>query len=516
MTAEELKQHLIQDFDLVIFRDIADAWHQHRAIFDIFKSVSRAVFEPNQRLVFYTAHDPEPAFLDHIQRAAARIDISNFFILIVCPFDITDKLRESNRQHGYDDVIIGSMRLPLAETRAFGAKGWYNLQTMCALPFSSISLGPAGHARPCCKFQTTTGRVGAQGITEVFYNSSMQRLREEMLEGRRPEGCQVCWQSEDTGTQSLRQLAMIKYGDQLDQQWLDDVQLRDFTWSPMSLCNFSCRICCPENSTAIAVERIRFSDDLDEKQRLQVTIKQHNDMKFANEIAQSIGALTHLKNLHILGGEPFLWPNLDAALDLLIQTGQSKNITLEFNTNGSVFPTQRIEKIIDNFHFLEILISLDNVGQRFEIERGGRWNEILINLKKFSKLQNSNVRIKFAVTVNVQNLLYLDDILLFAQHLGIEIVWSYLEEPTMMCIDYATEQTKRLVHELYHNHSEPELRNIAKRVAISLGSDGRDFLAYCQKIDSQRGQNFALSHAEIFESMGGRSSLSDVLTSHTS
>ena len=106
-----------------------------------------------------------------------------------------------------------------------------------------------------------------------------------------------------------------------------------------------------------------------------------------------------------------------------------------------------------------------------------------------------------------ENVLYLDDIINLSQQLDVGIVWWYLESPEIMSIDQATNNTKHLVWQRYHDHTEPELRNIARRMQASAGSDGRDFLAYCQEIDSWRAQDFSQSHAEIFESMGGRPKL---------
>lgn len=502
MTADELKQELTRKFDVVAFVDLADALHKHRSIFDIFKSVHRDAFEDGQRIVLYSAFEPDQSFLNHIQRAAARIDISNFFILISCPHDITKKLVQANRQFGYDDVVIKSMICALEKTKTFGTAGFRDVESICPLPFLQASISMMGTVSPCCKFQKSIGQLTDSSLSDIFVNSQAE-IRNQFLANTKPRECAICWNNEAAGTISYRQLAMSKYGDLLDQVALDDPQLREVAWSPVSLCNFTCRICSPIASTSIAAEEIRFSNDAGNKSALKLLIKQTNDNDLREKITRSLLELPHLRSLHLMGGEPFLGPGLADIVDRMISKDLARHVRLEFNTNCSIFPRDLIKTIIDNFRETEILLSVDNVGPRFEIERGGKWPEILDNIQEFAALCSDRVVIKLAPTVNIQNVLYLDDVVKLADRLDLHIVWWYLENPAYLCIDRATPQTKILVRQLYHDHPTAELRNIAHRIAQSPGSDGQEFLAHCAELDRRRGQAFGQTHPEIFQAMGG-------------
>lgn len=503
MTKDELRQSLSREFDIVAFVDVADVWHQHRAIFDVFKSVHRDRFEDRQRIVLYTAFDLDLAFLDHTQRAAAKVDISNFFILIVCPYDVSEKLNQANQHFGYDDVTMRSSVISLENTKPLGKPGFYYTEHLCPLPFSYASISTSGMVSPCCKFQGSTGTLTKNSLTDIFFNDQTQNIRNLMLQGEKPKECSICWENESAGTTSFRQLSVFKYQNQLDQGWIDDPQVRILNWAQRSLCNFTCRICNTSSSTSIAVEKIKFSNDLKEKNSLRLLIKQTNDIDLNQRIIRSLPDLKHLETLHVLGGEPLLSPDFFSSIDTLIESGLSQNINLELNTNCSIYPEEYMEKIIRNFQSLEILLSVDNVGRKFEVERGGSWDEILKNIKRFASLKSHRVTILFEVAVNIQNLLDLDDIVLLAEELGIEILWWYVEDPSFMCIDRATNRTKEMVAARYSKHRVPELRRIAERVRTSTGSDGRQFIAYCQKLDQQRGQSFYQTHPEIFRAMGG-------------
>ena len=504
MMIANLKSQLSLQLNLICFEDLANVKQKHRAIFDLFKLHRKDRFEDNDRLVLYSAHEPEQEFLNHIQRAAARIDISNFFILLVCPFDITEKLHNSNQKFGYDSSVIQSMIYELEETEISPISNFHQIDSICPFPFGQVNVDSNGEVTPCCKFQGRLGNLQDSSLSDIFDGDFAKSIRSRMMSGQKIKECSTCWHNETAGTTSFRQLALHKLGDILDQEWLDDPKIRDISWSPTSICNFTCRICSFRASTSIATEEIKFAKDPDFKQLIKASVKERNNVMRIKGMIQNIAQLDDLEYLHILGGEPFLWPHLQELIDRLTENNLAQNITFEINTNCSVYPSEQIAFIIQNFKHVEILLSVDNLERRFEIERGGKWKDILENIKKFANLQSSTVTVKLATTVNLQNILNLDDIIDFANTLGIGTHWWYLEKPEFLCIDNATEQTKHLVFSKYSNHPDSELRNIAHRMASSPGSDGSKFLEYCHTIDQRRGQSFADSHQEIYESMGGR------------
>ena len=503
MLPSDLFQQLTMKFQLVCFEDLTDILLEHGTIFQLLKSLHRYDYQDQERLVFYTAYEPDQSQLDHVQRAASRVDISNFFILIVCPFDVTDKLRKSNQKFGNDGTLIQSLVMPLEQTQPFVTSRLFPVDTLCALPFVQAHVDADGSVRPCCKFQQSVGDLNESDLEHIWYDEKIHWIRQEMRQGHRPAACSVCWENEDAGTTSHRQLAWHKYGAELDYGWLDNVQIRDITWAPSSLCNFACRICWPGSSTSVAVEEIKFSANPQTIAEIKHLMSITNNSIIPEKILNAVADFPDLEHLHLLGGEPFLWPGLPRLIDTLITNNQAHKMTLEFNTNCSVYPKDKIELIIENFHAVQILLSVDNVGTRFEIERGGRWPLILNNIKKFAALKSTSCDITLAVTVNLQNLLYLDDVIEFAKDLSVPILWWYLEDPAFLSIDRATDTVKQLVKQLYQAHDDPELRSLARRVANSVGSDGREFLTWCHKIDSRRGQKFAESHAEIYAAMGG-------------
>jgi molybdenum cofactor biosynthesis enzyme MoaA len=367
------------------------------------------------------------------------------------------------------------------------------------VPFGILSVNPSNFANPCCKYQGKSESLANHTIIDVFAGQSMNQLRDDIKHGRKHKNCKICWDVEERGGTSLRKHFINKYIQQCDQEWIDDPKIRDLTISPSNLCNFKCRICSPRNSSKIAVEELKFSSDTIEKQKLKKIINISN-RKNSLALNQILQVASNLNFLHILGGEPFMWQDLDSLVDQLIDTGQAENMQIEFNTNGSQFPDHIISKLL-KFKSVEILISIDDIEDRFEIQRGGQWSEILKNISAFNSLRSPSFIVKFAVTVNIQNILYLDQLVDFCNNYNLEIVWWFLETPQSLCIDFVNGATKDLVFKKYIDHPNSELQSIAKRMHLTPATAGDQFLNYVKKLDERRMQDSSLILKEIIDAM---------------
>lgn len=511
VSTDTLCNKLSLKFELVCFVDLYEVAHQHSAIFSLLERYHKEEYTPNQRLVFYTSHKLDQKFANHLQRAISSVDISNFFVVICTPYNISTELQHANKLYGYDNNTINCVVVDLESTAAINSNNFYPYDTTCPLPFTSLFVGVDGTTRPCCKFKYSTGNSYNNTLTEIFLNSDTQKIKDQMQQGIKPDGCSTCFHIENFGGTSIRQHAIDKFGKQSDRGWIDNLFVRDLTIVPSSLCNFKCRICNPVASSQIAVEKLKYANDassaVELKQFNAVELKQF--LKFArSDLDKSMqDSLLEIQNtleyLHILGGEPFMLPGLKELLNKIISSGNSKHMQLEFNTNGSIWPAD-IVGLFNQFDKVEILLSIDNVGSMFELERGGSWTTVEQHIRQFAALPRHDVSIKLCTTVNIQNLLYLDRLVDFAEDVGIDIVWTYLDNPKHLCIDYVTQTVKDLVYQKYHNHPNSELAGISDRVQNATVIDGHEFVEYTDMLDRRRGQEFFKTHPEIYAAMGGQ------------
>lgn len=500
-SVDQLKQRLQQHYDLICFEDLADYYDQHGSIFDLFKKYYSPEFRPNQRICLYSGTTLSQDFLDHIQRAAQQVDISNYFIVIVSPTDIRENLQQSNKKFGNDAQSIGSEILNLADTKPMPLPGFFsNIDTICPYLWTAVEVGSSyDSVRPCCKFKGSLGNVQESEINDIFTGKVASDIRQQLTKGVKIPQCQVCWDAESYGTKSLRQYAWGKLGNKFEQHYFDKPTVKYITVSPSSLCNFSCRICNYKASSKIAAEEFAHAIDPDQKNIFKFYMKNHTNSTLNGKVLE---AIDNVELIHILGGEPFVWSDFLDFLNQLVQFGHADHLRLELHSNASTYPTEVVD-LLKQFDSVEILLSIDDVGPRFELQRGGEWQSILKNIKKFSELQSESIKIKFATTVNIQNVLYLDELINLSNSLGIEIVWAYLEDPDFLCIDNMTKTAKKLVYQKFQNYNHPELIAIAQRVVSTKPVTGDKFLQYMSELDARRGQNFAQTHKEIFDAMQG-------------
>ena len=97
MSPDQLKIIIESQFDVLCFIDLADINQSTSAIYKILKEQHKKSFGPNERLVFYSGHNPSDKLLTHIQQAADLIDISRCFIIICCPEDSSNLFQSTNK-----------------------------------------------------------------------------------------------------------------------------------------------------------------------------------------------------------------------------------------------------------------------------------------------------------------------------------------------------------------------------------------------------------------------------------
>lgn len=503
MDCDQLRSFLNKKYNLVCFEDLAKFRESHSAIFNFLANCWQSEFENNQRLVFYSSYNPEQEYLNHIQRAISKINIGNFFVLLITPFDIANKLRAANDSFGYNEFPITCSVLCVTQSKPFKSYRFakdYN--AMCPLPFLQTTI-LGNSVYPCCDFVSSTpiGETNLDSLSNIFKSRRMDTIREKMLHGEKLPECSRCWIAEAQGSVSLRNHMLNKFSDNLDFGLIDNPTLKSVEISPQSTCNFTCRICNFISSSKIAQEELKYAQTPEEKNSIKkiINLAQVDQELLLNDLEN---LAKDIEEIHLLGGEPFLWKPLSIFLKKLIKNNYAKNIKIIFNTNGSVYKIDVIN-LLRQFKSVEILISIDDIGRRFEIQRGGDWKSILNNLKLFSNLKSNSFSVKIAIVVNIQNLLYLDELVEFCELLEFEIVWWYLKDPSSLCIDFVTKDVQQLVKEKYQNHPNPELQAIKRRVTAREAANGSAFIEYMNKLDTRRLQNFRECHQEIFDAMSG-------------
>lgn len=493
ITADQLKQELSEKFSIKCFVDLADLTVNPSQAYKILQQHHQVEFLSHDRLVFYTENAIPDQLLRHIYQAATLIDVSNCFLLFCSPFDISDRVRVLAQENPGENIPFQSIQENIKNTKPL-VNNFALSDTLCPMPWTHMMIGQSGQVSPCCVYQGTVGNVVDNTMHDIFHNQDYVQLRQQLLAGEKVLGCKNCWNLEDRALTSNRNRHLSLLKTELVTKYLDAPTITSLDISPGNTCNFKCRICGPEASSLFAKEMQSTSDI--------IPVKSLNWPDSSPEVLEEIlGLLPSLTNIDMYGGEPFLIKHLHRLVQEAVDKDQAKHIRLHYNSNGSIYPARLIE-LWKKFKHIDIQFSIDNVGERFELERGGNWSEVEANIRRLLDLKLPNLKISIMPTVNVMNILYIDEVLQWADSLGTPVNFNYLSTPEELSIKNLTTQAKKIIIKKLKDYPSPEVTNMLATIQSSPDSDGKDFVNLSKRFDRIRDQNLLTTHREIAAAMG--------------
>lgn len=487
MNINELHLLLSKQYTLKCFVDLEQMSAAPSAIYKQFESCYQPVFDNQDRLVFYTSDNIPDKLLQHLYQAADLIDISNYFVLICSPHNIRDQLHDINNHDSFQ-----SLQVSFDSTKKL-KNNFYVPDTLCPMPWMHLEISTLGQIRPCCVYSRAVGNVKDSSLNNTFYNDKMLDLRDAFLSGKQPSGCDHCWRLENKGLSSNRTWHMSLLKKQLLTVDLENPTIRSLDIKPGNTCNFKCRICSAESSSLFAQEANKIQN---------VAVKTYNWAEENSIVMNEISdLLPNLTNIDMYGGEPFLIKPLKKMIKQAADLGHAKHMRLHYNSNGSIYPSDLIEHW-KKFKHIDIHFSIDNVGDRFELERGGSWQEVESNIKQLLDLDLPNVKVSIMPAISIMNIFYIDQLLKWAKKLNLPVNPLYVNYPSGFDLKNLTSHAKQAIVNKFKDHPWPEMKNILDHIRFIPDSDGQEFIKLCQHFDSIRNQNFSISHSEIAEAMG--------------
>ena len=360
---------------------------------------------------------------------------------------------------------------------------------ICLLPWIHIEADPNGAARPCCMWQgADVGNFNTQTIDQVWEGEPMQQLRAEFLSGGQPAGCERCWRAESAGYNSKRLNDNARFahhshrpGAALAKPVYLDLKLGN-------ICNIKCRICSSDYS-------YKWRED---EQALYGQARNTRDIIWVSEDADFWNSLSRnlsdLEFIDLTGGEPFLVKPMWRLLEQCVAQGVAHNISLHYNTNGTVLPTPEQRELWSHFKWVETMFSIDGVGAKFEYQRNpARWHTVLDNLKTIQ--QEGVTHTSICYTVNTFNVLDIPEFDAWSRTtLAIKPYWNLLHGPAHYSIINLPTSAKQTVAAKIENYTD-----IVKYMNSST-QDARSwqqFLWHTQQLDSVRKESFSDTFPEL-------------------
>jgi len=231
---------------------------------------------------------------------------------------------------------------------------------------------------PCCLFDDKEPSVQLNdfnGNAEAAYNSPYYRqMRKNALEGKENPGCRSCYFREKETPFSTRNHANLDWRESYDGEVSPLANVTYLEVFTGNLCNLRCLMCGPELSSSLADDYVKLG-------------WASSDLKsvIENDYRELLSKLPNLKRLKFVGGEP-LFGKKHWELLASIPGERARNITLEYSTNGTVFPSAEQLQLWRSFAGVEVTVSIDGHSTVNEYVRfPSRWSIVEKNTRKFKE-----------------------------------------------------------------------------------------------------------------------------------
>ena len=387
----------------------------------------------------------------------------------------------------------------------------------CVLPWISLETSPIGTVRPCClaeeeivddngnKFDLNTAN-----FANIQNSQYMQTLRQDFLDAQQPSACRKCWREERAGRTSKRMHTLDRLKHMLpDQSWTVDAKPLMFLDLKLgNICNLKCRICGSWSSSQFAVEELANLGPTEDRktnhhyQMLKQGAWPRENLTFWKEIDQVVDQIRYIE---FTGGEPFMIQEHFDMLQRLVDRGIAHNIEIHYNTNGTQYP-EDADEIWKHFKLVEIAFSIDDIGERFEYQRTNAvWKEVCRNLGWFRTLREhySNIRLQVCSTVNVFNVLYLEELAQWIDQQSFDFVyWNMMHEAYYFSISTLPANAKsaiatQLQQAVVNDSTRKEFTQIIDFMNRGVSLDGNILRMKIADLDRKRNQDLSVVESEF-------------------
>jgi radical SAM protein with 4Fe4S-binding SPASM domain len=387
-----------------------------KRLHDFLTSVYRPEFENNFRIIVvqdcadvYDYEDSPGKAITALQKYASQIDISNFFIVVVTGNkNINIELEQARQLYSTDDVQIQSQVVAEFE---YSIAQQNKQDTFCILPWMHLYVGPDSNILPCCVADQKypMGSITKHPINDILKSPKFNRLRKNMLDGKRSKECSRCYIQEDAGLYSERQHHNSRWT-QESIKFDPSGQIEEFKPTFLdirlnNICNLKCRMCSGYFSSAIAQEELKLFGN---QTYLETAMAATQKTVALDELSQY---LPYAKKIYFAGGEPLITAEHYKILDDLVNCGNT-DLEIVYNTNFTslIYKGTSIVDVWKKFSNITVGASIDAMGIVAEyVRHGTKWETIESNLQSL-KIHCPHINFTVTSVVGMLNVSSLIDL----------------------------------------------------------------------------------------------------------
>lgn len=308
------------------------------------------------------------------------------------------------------------------------------------MPFAHLNLKPYGYVGSCWRNLTDLGDYQTESLRKIWNGPGFQRLRDDLIQGRKPVGCRSCWDMEAAGVVSTRQQCNADFKKFHEEMESPDALVQPLKFASIEIrfhneCNLMCRHCNPFNSSRLdQLARNNPSlaamyggymdyDGISEIVRLSPAV--------VEELCSTI--LPATRHLILTGGEPLLQAEHLEMLKRLEPTSSTK--TLEYNSNLHTL-SHRGESFIPywkKYERVTLRTSIDGTPETYGYFRvGGKIERVerhLQTLREAFREDEEKLFLQATCTVSVMQITRIPGIVRYFNRLGVFFHSSLVQYP---------------------------------------------------------------------------------------
>jgi len=341
--------------------------------------------------------------------------------------------------------------------------------TYCKLAHVSLAVQNEGDVCVCNK-NTQSFEDGKKnklylhevGLERMWRSPTRKLIRVALDHGKRIPSCQACWNDEDAGVESFRQIFNKKLKD-VDPS---ETQPQILILKPTNVCNLGCRMCQPSTSTTLYQDFYKLDTEL---KSFTGTFKEYTKKFETIRLGlgkQNIDIWETFKQwlpgfifLDIYGGEPMLAPAMwDKMIDIA-NNDKVADTAIQFHTNGVIWNQSYID-ILPKFKHVQIAISIDSndTNQLEYIRHKVDVVALQENIEKYIELSNKykNISVNICFTVSIYNIWYADAILDGLEKYGVPVFSNVVYGPDQYDFRHLPPEIKHQLIEKFKNNKKCE------------------------------------------------------------
>jgi hypothetical protein len=335
----------------------------------------------------------------------------------------------------------------------------------------------------CC-----VSKFGGLRDTVDINDSFLADNRQYYLDtGELPEACEYCTKIETEGFYSRRQMHARRNVEQ--NSFPVQVQLEKLEYNCDNICNLKCVMCSSYYSSSWIDDEIKLGFPVLQK----IKHTKHNNLLYNVDVSK-------VTAVYFNGGEPLMTRDHINVLNYLIEKGNPDKIWLTYSSNGTFPITDELAGIWEKFGGIEILFSIDAVGDAYDyIRYPGNWTQVEQNLLGFKDLRSKlkNCDLHFLITVGIHNVFYLDQTLQWASNNEFKVITQDTNGRSQLSLaNFPAAYINQLHNYARTLPNETVQQNIISQ--SSLSKNDTRWVEYLNSLDRIRGNSWKTSLAKLY------------------